>query len=539
MKTRLSRGQNLVLFALTLMLLTLMVLMTLSFGAKVKSRMELQTLADTAAYSNAVATSRTLNSIAVMNRVTIAHTVSTIGTISLISWCTQYWKHAKNASELWFRETIIFALGLIWCICPGPTCRPPACRSCIRGIIQTGIAGLLMMFEANRAERKLENDTRLFRDETNPRYRASWAMYDDMNTMRGNLVSRLTAATGAFAGDYATKGNLRGVTEKDTPGTLNTSDLDNAIKQVDVNDRNATYPAASIVNASRGHPFITNRNSGRFGGIFGPWAIKLSFPWTLIAAGWVFTTGSSDDGLGYVHETWTTNLTGLPSQGKHFGSYANDDGATTRVLLIKPYGPMCTIFGPLALIAGLLGKDTGMIRVGPFTHTGIHSTQHSFYTFPPFYDYNPLGLASQDDLYAVPKNMSLVAADPLARNDAWDRRGNDRGTTGGFNFKFTSGGAKMDMVNNTAEAATGGTQNAIGAGVSYYSRPGFLTYEEPPNLFAPYWRSTLTRMTVDRPAAGVRAGYDSALETMFGSSGQPEAGVTFRELVNAGYKGFE
>ena len=51
MRSRRLSGQTLVLFALTLMVMTVMVLMTLSFGAKVKSRMELQTTADTTAGS--------------------------------------------------------------------------------------------------------------------------------------------------------------------------------------------------------------------------------------------------------------------------------------------------------------------------------------------------------------------------------------------------------------------------------------------------------------------------------------------------------
>src|SRR6185436_13850654 len=69
-----NRGQTLALFSLTCLLIALMVLVTLSLGAKVRDRMDLQTVADAAAYSNAIATARTLNSIAVMNRVQVAHT---------------------------------------------------------------------------------------------------------------------------------------------------------------------------------------------------------------------------------------------------------------------------------------------------------------------------------------------------------------------------------------------------------------------------------------------------------------------------------
>ena len=56
------------LFCLTLLLLTLMVCMTLSIGMKAKEKMELKTAADAAAYSQAVATARTYNSISVLSR---------------------------------------------------------------------------------------------------------------------------------------------------------------------------------------------------------------------------------------------------------------------------------------------------------------------------------------------------------------------------------------------------------------------------------------------------------------------------------------
>ncbi|NVJ02343.1 pilus assembly protein [Myxococcus sp. AM009] len=86
---RSRRGQALVLFALTLLLLTLMVLMTLGFGMRAKERVEIQMAADAAAYSQAVATARAFNAIAVMNRAQVAHMVAMAGTQSLISHSSQ------------------------------------------------------------------------------------------------------------------------------------------------------------------------------------------------------------------------------------------------------------------------------------------------------------------------------------------------------------------------------------------------------------------------------------------------------------------
>ena len=67
------------LFALTLLLLTVMVCVTLSFGAAVKSKMEAQHTADAAAYSQAVATACSFNSIALLNRAQLSHMVAMAG----------------------------------------------------------------------------------------------------------------------------------------------------------------------------------------------------------------------------------------------------------------------------------------------------------------------------------------------------------------------------------------------------------------------------------------------------------------------------
>ncbi|MFP2933364.1 pilus assembly protein, partial [Pyxidicoccus sp. 3LG] len=87
--TRARRGQALVLFALTLILLAVLVLMTLGFGMRAKERVEIQMAADAAAYSQAVATARTFNAIAVMNRAQVAHMVAMAGTQALISHSSQ------------------------------------------------------------------------------------------------------------------------------------------------------------------------------------------------------------------------------------------------------------------------------------------------------------------------------------------------------------------------------------------------------------------------------------------------------------------
>lgn len=85
-KHRHVRGQALVVWALTLLLLCCMVLITLGTAVRTKESTELQMAADAAAYSQAVAVARTFNAISVMNRAQIAAMVAVAGTQAQISY---------------------------------------------------------------------------------------------------------------------------------------------------------------------------------------------------------------------------------------------------------------------------------------------------------------------------------------------------------------------------------------------------------------------------------------------------------------------
>ncbi len=87
--TRSRRGQTLALFAITSILVLIMALMTISIGARAKEKLELQTLADAAAYSNAVATARTYNVASLLNRTMVSHWVALAGVQAVHAWGTE------------------------------------------------------------------------------------------------------------------------------------------------------------------------------------------------------------------------------------------------------------------------------------------------------------------------------------------------------------------------------------------------------------------------------------------------------------------
>jgi hypothetical protein len=86
---RAPRGQNMVLFALTLLLVTVMAMMTLSITSRVRQKLELQTTADVAAYNDAVTTARGMNTIGLINRTIVSHWVAMLGVQANVAYASQ------------------------------------------------------------------------------------------------------------------------------------------------------------------------------------------------------------------------------------------------------------------------------------------------------------------------------------------------------------------------------------------------------------------------------------------------------------------
>ncbi|MBL8954469.1 MAG: hypothetical protein JNK82_27065, partial [Myxococcaceae bacterium] len=93
------RGQALVLLAISLFLLALLAFFGIALGVRVRERMELQTLADAAAYDNAVATARTFNALAVVNRTEWSLLVAQSAAQSYLSWSTAYRAALDGATD--------------------------------------------------------------------------------------------------------------------------------------------------------------------------------------------------------------------------------------------------------------------------------------------------------------------------------------------------------------------------------------------------------------------------------------------------------
>ncbi|WP_164018661.1 Tad domain-containing protein [Pyxidicoccus trucidator] len=525
------------LFALTMLLLVVMVCMTLAMGSKVKERMELQTLADASAYSSAVATARAFNAVAVMNRVQVAHAVSTLGTLSLISWSTLYWKHADNAAALFRMMVLPYELNTI-VQCLPPQKAGPLCLVCARGRDQTFVLAVLSTLHANQTRSKLRRDTELFAAETLPRWNAAQRIHDAQVELLARARLRAGDGPEGFARQYLSRAKLVAPTEirVQRAGTEVTGrELSDAVLDHASSRRgDEPHEVGHIVMGSRGHPFLRNRSEGpRWDRLFSPDSLSLR-SLVLGAGGHVFYS-SSRNGKGYYDSTFTQDPSGQPHAAR---AHDGQDGRTRTAFVpfdrrirnwVACASPLPAY--PIAMAIGLVGRDVGIhsARVSANQHEGVgHNAQHAVQAFPPFVDFNGAQVADEQNLHGQPKVVTVLSRDAVPGRDVWELS---------FNFPTSPEGRRIDLG---AGQHPGGAprQVAVGSGIVYYHR--FQHSTEPPNLFAPYWRAGLARFSIDRPELGrpERFAFDNKTAAFLSDTGATGAKDALESLRLNGYVGW-
>jgi hypothetical protein len=192
--------------------------------------------------------------------------------------------------------------------------------------------------------------------------------------------------------------------------------------------------------------------------------------------------------------------------------------------------------GIAAYAAGLAPKGSSFVYLAdqPSQHPGYDSNPHAFRPtpFPPFWDYNANNVMDAQDIFGQPTQYSLMqrtydTSYAPGTHYPWEMALNSG--------QFLSGTDKMktlapDIIPGVGAVPT--QQIALGKGVVYYNRIEHSA--EPPNLFAPYWRASLTRLTVDMSPTVANPDVDA----MF-SGVDPEYQVLYDRLIAAGYRGFQ
>jgi hypothetical protein len=534
-----ARGQTLVMFALSALLLTLMVMMTISIGSKAKEKMEVQTLADAAAYSNAVATARTFNAISVMNRVQVAHMVGVTAVNSLISWSTYYFGSlfvARGHYQDWTDQFKGFLQNRPMGCCSwggGFPCKKGCCDGGWCGCATVGYASnlaitatlnlewlkYLMLLRALDAQAALE--AMAYRDSADYVYYfgqlpALYFLYDYLDKQSGakKLVAQAQGGN-PFGGELSAQNWPDGVNMKELKmGAV-----------LPVNPIYAHHAFAAM--GSRLHPFITGRGGAAVPLINGKFL-------TLIPP---FKASSVQVGLGSGYLTmppfeqhgsnpFLTYFTRLVSADDHsvgpLVSEYHEPGA-----MLCPYEPSRE-----GHVKSMVNSGTS---IGLHTATGMvpdnfHQLPANMRMYPLFVDYNPFSGFDEGNVWNQPKNFGVVQRDYSVRQKAlWN-------PVIKFNF---SGGADSTYDNRALNLKDGtfiGRQMALATGITYYHRGnnilGYNSQVEAPNFFNPFWRAGLTRVNVDDVGLG-----SGDVENALGS--YPAAVDSFQGLKSNGFKGWQ
>jgi hypothetical protein len=560
--------------------MTLLVCMTLSFGQKAKEKMELQMMADQAAYSTSVATARAFNELAIMNRAIIADNVTQIGVDASISFTTLVFGIMDSLFWDYILELVANQVPQcdppwVWCGCFG-----------IFGVLfgriwpiwmrGNAIYGMFMGLDAAAAQQaNAAASVALFQ----------WGMQSvvtlQLGVQRLNGQSQARNAVNASAGgqpDITTPGgNADKITEEEVgfqwglpipfTGAIN---ITNAI----LSDRHAVAAAMG----SRTHPWTAGRLNIDGFSFSGSGSVLSQFYQTVTSGDQVqvFSDGASYFSMGPVHgdnlilsaSTWAVS----------------DD----HLIHIVTYGGIgCSgIPWPGFSVAGVEGNDSFSVHMGvmfgdiwgfpletlvfyfpaipwEWSDSGIHTVPSmcllncpsAWSNFVDFDDrkllpsWGGIGGGWQDN-WGQPKAPVTVQRNYAARPgtlDPWDMAFhlNWGGRQTDLNMKENYGAnGNNGIFLNPATSACGGQcdislQTALATGITYYHRGGGH-FAEPPNLFNPWWKAGLIHSDADQSASPQNAGCNgNDIMKQLNNSGAGWTTDAAYWLCQKGYRGWQ
>jgi hypothetical protein len=527
------RGQTLVLFALTLLLLVLMVTMTLSIGMKAREKMEMQTVADAAAYSNAVATARTFNAISLMNRALMGHMVAMTGVESLISWSSYYRASIHGAREAYMQPYDVYEL-IATTSCP---CAPKSSK-CAK------------LCKCSTKAMQDINDARDKLDQADQQLDSTWkgldkaaglearglqisSISDEQKALFKELTSNFSNAE--LAGKIAAEAN-KGAYFGEELQALTTTQTVN-LREVEGGGSCGGKGAA-----------CTRRDAGR----------KLHFVYAAMGSrGFSFVTARGEGGL--IRKKLQTEMpqgdivTSVTNRGSGYFPAEVDDPTHAEQEIDATevwgddHGQVRIRFtrGQAPCPRALSGEASAKAHVRS-NHQGSTTDEHEWTggkdddaqhhtmgvctqcpgMWPSHMDYNYNLVTDSGNNWGQPKSYAVIQRDygqrPAARADPWNLF---------FRFRFSPD--RDTVFDNRGIQLTDGTDiskaTALSAGITYYKRQGPY-WKEPPNFLNPFWRATLVSAHVD--LQGVKD-TESVLD-----ASSPFAAEAYKALDKKGYTGW-
>lgn len=514
-----ARGQTLVLMGLTMLLLVVMVCLTLAIGMRAREKMELQTLADATAYSNAVATARVFNTISVWSRAQVSHMVVLAGAQSHISYSGWYLGALRSSAIAAGASAIACTAA---CANPVGACNCPTC---------VNVGKIAQAFNN-------EYDDRL----------NAFKSLDRLAGIEGRLLQSQAAAYGlaqkALAvqhgiwigqGGFADQFLELAVPDSEMRHEYSTSMIANTASLAEIanpidsiggggalmppGQSRGPYPALPAAHGARKSDFIRNRSV-----LIPPWRPVTIYLQNQGIGGYFSASGAGYFGTGK-HDT---------NERDAKEAWADDEGWQTGGLVFGGCAlwavPPSPAFGQVQSTHSAESSDDHTWTTGS-PHDGNASDTHSMgscgsscpsvWVLRQEYNLNPDDVEEGDaykNQWRQPKNLVALQRDYDQRSfkDPWNLM---------FNYRLASGdsggsGPKVDIGKKE-----GGTelkkQLAIATAITYYHRhmeQVSYAWQEPPNLFNPFWRATLVPVDIDQSGTLEAGAVSGASSTSFAAA---------------------
>lgn len=483
-RPRRSRGQVIVIGALTVFLLAVSLMMTFAVSWTVRERIRVQNAADANAYSSAVEVARAYNYFSYTNRAiagaVVAQTMLSAYHSEIAAAADLYWGAALMNFEA---AGIEFAEGCCcWCVY---FCCPCCCPEHCVHAVEDGIMAAQFIARAGEMADDIQ--------EVDPPFRQAVEAYQTM-------ITRLTQSQSGMrlyvAGELALGGkklediNIPGGSAGWVPlGAINAMHFNSAI-DTDTNSNNKHRDMTEVINASR--PTWT-RERGDFDNI-------PSMGFTLIVmeplgekirdfqnnGGWLqvlqppLGIGGS---AGLVPGTSTGMFwPGPPNPNTRGNTVGSHDWWSFVGLCQHNHaggGGVMPLIGPI-LPGEVYSRQSGDKHKGGLIQNPHDGTAHTQFNPQPLKDYFSYRPANQ-----APWNQPAIygyAEKNLSRSEGGNRQP----------WTLTNSGITSPTLVGSRVAlklASSNTSKAVSKALVYYHRIG--DWKEPPNFFNPYWRVKL------------------------------------------------
>lgn len=507
MKKRTQKGQTVILGALTALLVSVCLFMTISIAWQVRSRIQLQHAADARAFSDATLVARIYNVFAYSNR-------AMVGNVVAMTILHAYHSEVSAAADLYFATIPVYATAVGLEIDRSKVCFPfIRCIPCIN-FIHCVHAGKLVVDMAKAVVAWLGDTMGKRIRDTDPSFVDAIKAIDGSNkaisalqlALKGTLAA--IGAPGDFAGGDSQMNEWNMLSGKSSSAScslalLIASSIANSVPACKINlelqEEDKKEEITEIINASR--PFwIRNRMRLTVAPVMmlpatiKPLQEKLNY-WKFGVIAQVALTGGAtafyQDTPSQFLPTIGSALGGSSKSGQKGEAIASYDhyrllmGAVDAgCFWLLPSGKATPLLGPLAP-ARLVSDDNG----GEHNSWGfadiinkVHDKEHELKTKNVFNMMVYEADSSQDDGYRQPSIVSSFSTKSLSISPEKE----DSSVQNPWDLKFK---IRLDLNEASVDLKNQKSAKAVSKALTYYHHPG--NWKEPPNFWSPFWRAKL------------------------------------------------